>query len=116
MVAVQSRGANLGVFTLALTDARRRFDPADRSVAQDLAARLRALAYDNARLYRDARAAAAAREDVLVFVAHDLRNPIPCQSNQPGRPTGWRAGRGAAQWVAAPRSGPSGGRADEPHD
>ena len=75
MVAVRSRGADLGVLTLALTDARRRFDPADRTVAQDLAARL-ALAYDNARLYRDARAAVQAREDVLAFVAHDLRNPI----------------------------------------
>ncbi len=75
MVAVRSRGADLGVLTLALTDARRRFDPADRTVAQDLAARL-ALAYDNARLYRDARSAVAAREDVLAFVAHDLRNPI----------------------------------------
>jgi len=75
LVAVRSRGADLGVLTLAVTDARRRFDPADRTVAHDLAARL-ALALDNARLYRDARAAIQAREDVLAFVAHDLRTPV----------------------------------------
>lgn len=37
---------------------------------------LRALAADNARLYRDARAAVALRERVLSVVSHDLRCPL----------------------------------------
>jgi PAS domain S-box-containing protein len=75
LLPIRSRTVDFGVLTLAATDWRRRFDAADRVVAQDLAARL-ALALENARLYRDARAAVKAREEVLTFVAHDLRNPV----------------------------------------
>jgi PAS domain S-box-containing protein len=75
LLPIRSRTVDFGVLTLAATDWRRRFDAQDRVVAQDLAARL-GLALHNSRLYRGARDAIKAREEVLTFVAHDLRNPV----------------------------------------
>jgi PAS domain S-box-containing protein len=75
LLPVRSRTTHFGVLTLAVLDWGRRFDAPDRIVAQDLATRL-ALALDNARLYREAREAIKAREEMLAFVAHDLRNPV----------------------------------------
>jgi signal transduction histidine kinase len=45
------------------------------ALAQDLAV-LAGMAVDNARLYRDARAAVLARDDLLAVVSHDLGNPL----------------------------------------
>jgi len=71
-VPMSSRGTTLGVLTLASLDEARTFAGADLLFASDLAARI-ATAVDNARLYREAKDAVRAREDILSFVAHDLR-------------------------------------------
>jgi PAS domain S-box-containing protein len=71
-VPLSSRGMTLGVLTLISLDENRIFLGADLLFATDLASRV-ATAVDNARLYREAREAVRGREDVLSFVAHDLR-------------------------------------------
>ena len=65
----------LGAIALFSTLERRDFDNEDRALAEELARRS-ALALDNARLYRKARAAIEARDDVLAVVSHDLGNPL----------------------------------------
>jgi signal transduction histidine kinase len=47
----------------------------DLTIVEDLARRA-SLALDNARLYKQARAAVAARDDVLAVVSHDLGQPL----------------------------------------
>ena len=47
----------------------------DLVLATDIALRA-AIALDNARLYREAKQATRARDDVLAVVSHDLRNPL----------------------------------------
>jgi signal transduction histidine kinase len=51
------------------------YEPADLQLAEELARRA-AVSVENARLYHAARRATQARDDVLVIVAHDLRNPL----------------------------------------
>jgi PAS domain S-box-containing protein len=52
-----------------------RYGPEDVALSQELAV-LAALAMDNARLYRDARSAVQARDDMMAVVSHDLGNPL----------------------------------------
>jgi signal transduction histidine kinase len=77
VVPLSARGRCFGVLVLLLLDApvQRRFRPDDRALAEELAHRA-ALAIDNGRLYGEARRAIAARDDMLSFVSHDLRNPL----------------------------------------
>jgi PAS domain S-box-containing protein len=72
-IPLAAREHTLGVVTFARIG--RRFAPEDVALAHDLARRA-AVAIDNARLYRDARAATNARDEVLAIVSHDLRNPV----------------------------------------
>ena len=65
----------VGVMTLAMMGPERRFVGTDLATASDLAARV-AFAIDSAHLYRDANRAVTAREDILSFVSHDLKNPL----------------------------------------
>jgi PAS domain S-box-containing protein len=60
---------------LILVNTTRRYESRDLVFAQELAHRA-SLAVENARLYRSAQRATAARDDVLGVVAHDLRNPL----------------------------------------
>jgi PAS domain S-box-containing protein len=53
----------------------RRYGADELTLAQELAL-LSAMAVDNARLYRDARAAVQARDDMISVVSHDLGNPL----------------------------------------
>jgi len=69
------RETAIGVITLVSLGSDRRYTDATLSTARDLAAHA-ALAIDNARLYERAQEAISAREDVLSFVSHDLRNPL----------------------------------------
>ena len=69
-----ARGQLLGGIALAMTNGRR-FDQEDLEVARELARRA-AVFLDNARLYREARDAVAARQAILAVVSHDLKNPL----------------------------------------
>lgn len=69
-----ARGHTLGA--LGLCSARPgRYTADDAALAEELARRA-ALAVDNARLYREARQAVKARNEVLSVVSHDLGNPL----------------------------------------
>lgn len=65
----------LGALGLISSRATRVYGNADLRFAEELARRA-ALSIQNARLYRTARRAIQARDDVLGIVAHDLRNPL----------------------------------------
>jgi PAS domain S-box-containing protein len=75
IVPLVVRAAAFGAITLVVTGSDRRHTDATLSTARDLAAHA-ALAIDNARLYERAQEAIRARDDVLSFVSHDLRNPL----------------------------------------
>jgi signal transduction histidine kinase/DNA-binding response OmpR family regulator len=70
-----ARGQILGAFTLAQGGSDRRFNSADRSMAEDLAGRA-AVALDNARLYRDIQEVDRRKSDFLAMLSHELRNPL----------------------------------------
>ncbi|HEY0303972.1 MAG TPA: ATP-binding protein [Longimicrobiales bacterium] len=75
IVPMVARQETRGAIALFGTRQRRGFDQDDLALAEELARRS-ALALDNARLYRKARAAIEARDDVLAVVSHDLGNPL----------------------------------------
>jgi PAS domain S-box-containing protein len=74
-VPLLARGRLIGVLTLLSTQPDRRYVERDLNFAIEVARRA-GLAVDNARLYRTAKEAIAARDDVLGIVAHDLRSPL----------------------------------------
>lgn len=74
-IALVARDQVIGVITLMSTSRSRRYEANELGVAENFAGRA-ALAIDNARLYRDARRATRARDDVLGIVSHELRNPL----------------------------------------
>jgi PAS domain S-box-containing protein len=75
VVPMVARNEVLGAIALFGTASHPDFDDEDVALAEELARRA-ALALDNARLYRKARAAIEARDDVLAVVSHDLGNPL----------------------------------------
>jgi PAS domain S-box-containing protein len=66
----ETRGA-MGFFSAR----PRRYGPDELALGQELGV-ISALAVDNARLYRNAQSAIAARDDLLAVVSHDLGNPL----------------------------------------
>lgn len=83
MVAVPlvAHGTLLGAIALLSSASSRAYGTADLRFAEELAQRA-ALSIANARLYRAARRATQARDEVLGVVAHDLRNPLSIISMQ----------------------------------
>lgn len=75
IVPLVARGRILGAVTLCASSSGRRYGREDLELMEAVARRA-ALAVDNARLYGAAQQAARAREEVLAFVSHDLRNPL----------------------------------------
>ena len=75
IVPLVAREKVLGAITLAAAESGRSYTPVDLMTAQDLARRA-ALAIDNAQMYEEVQQAVRAREEMLGFVSHDLRNPL----------------------------------------
>jgi signal transduction histidine kinase len=67
------RGRVIGVLRLAMAASGRRYDDDDLSLASQIAHHA-ALAIEAARLYREARTAIRARDNLLAVVSHDLRH------------------------------------------
>lgn len=74
-VPLLARDQLLGALAFVSSTASRPFGPADVRLAEGLGQRA-ALSIENARLFREARRATQARDEVLGVVAHDLRNPL----------------------------------------
>jgi signal transduction histidine kinase len=75
LLPLMSQKGPVGVLTLASTRSARRFAGSDLAVAVDLAARI-GTAIERAQLYNQAREAVQARQDILAFVSHDLKNSL----------------------------------------
>jgi signal transduction histidine kinase len=102
-VAAPGSGVPFGWLTLARATPRPPFDEAERALAAEVGRRT-ALAVENARLFRDAHEAIAARDQVLAVVAHDLRSPLTAARfdvemlrAEPERPLGARDARTVAR-------------------
>ena len=74
-VPLMARDEAWGALTLASAESGRRYGPDDVVRLQELARRC-ALAIDNARLYQQAKAAIAVRDDFLSIASHELRTPL----------------------------------------
>ncbi|HVX39478.1 MAG TPA: PAS domain S-box protein [Gemmatimonadaceae bacterium] len=75
IVPLAARGRIIGAITFTASESGRHYGHDDLQLAEELAT-ASALAIDNARLYDEARESARMRDEVLAFVAHDLRNPL----------------------------------------
>lgn len=75
MAPLSARGNTLGAISLARSGSAPPYGEADLETVEELARRA-ALPVDNARLYREARREAKARESTLGVVSHDLRNAL----------------------------------------
>lgn len=74
LAALRAKGRTLGALAVA-RDAAEGPGPADRALAAEVARRV-ALALEQARVLRDATAAASAREEFLHVASHELRGPV----------------------------------------
>jgi signal transduction histidine kinase/PAS domain-containing protein len=74
-IPIVGRGEVLGVLTFIAVRSGRAYNAIDVATTGELAAHV-AMAMENARLYEEAQRAIAARQDVLSFVSHDLKNPL----------------------------------------
>ena len=74
-VPLVGRGDPVGVLTLIANTSGRSYTAADIDTVRDLAWRA-AAAIERVRLYDQARRAISARDDLLSFVSHDLKNPL----------------------------------------
>jgi PAS domain S-box-containing protein len=74
-VPLMARSRVLGAMTIGYSDSNRNYEPRDRDLAEQIAARA-AIAIENSRLYHEAVTSARARNDILAIVSHDLRNPL----------------------------------------
>jgi PAS domain S-box-containing protein len=76
VVPLRARDRMLGGVSLyTIANSGRRFEAADLTLAEELAARA-ALALDNARLYQEVREADRRKDEFLAMLGHELRNPL----------------------------------------
>jgi len=73
-IPLLARGRAMGRLLL-ITLGKRAFESRDLAIAEAFG-RLAALSLDNKRLYQEAREASRARDEIIGYVAHDLRNPL----------------------------------------
>ena len=75
IVPLVARGRTFGALSFISAESDRRYGPEDLALAEDLARRA-AVAVDNARLYRQAQQAVAARDEFLSIASHELKTPL----------------------------------------
>jgi signal transduction histidine kinase len=75
LLPLMSTKGPLGVLTLISMKSARRIAGSDLAVAENLAARI-GTAVERSQLYNQAREAVRARQDILSFVSHDLKNSL----------------------------------------
>lgn len=75
IVPLVARGRILGALTLTASRSGRRFDERDLELATELGRRA-ALAVEKARLHERVQQAVQTRDQVLSYVAHDVRSPL----------------------------------------
>ena len=82
-VPLEARGGMLGAITLGIQN-RARLNDQDLSLIEEVVHRA-ALALDNARLYVEAQAAVALRDEFLSIASHELRTPLTALQLQLGQ-------------------------------
>ena len=75
-----ARDCPLGALVCCLQGSRRRFEPADIALIENLASRA-ATAIDNAQLYQTIREGERRKDEFLAMLGHELRNPLAAISN-----------------------------------
>ncbi|HLL76895.1 MAG TPA: ATP-binding protein, partial [Pyrinomonadaceae bacterium] len=75
IVPMRAHGRTLGAISLAAAETDRRYRLADLRLAEDLARRA-ALAFDNARLFREAQEINHLKDEFLATLSHELRTPL----------------------------------------
>jgi PAS domain S-box-containing protein len=75
IVPLRCRRRTIGALTFVTSHSARQYTLDDQRAAERLADRA-AIAIENARLHREAQEAIWAREEILAFVSHDLKNPL----------------------------------------
>jgi signal transduction histidine kinase len=75
IVPMVVRGVTLGAISFIAAESGRRYREQDLALARELGL-LAALAIENARLYRGAQEAIQLRNDFVLAVTHDLKNPL----------------------------------------
>src|SRR6266545_496677 len=75
VLPLAARGQELGALMLATAESGRTYTESDVELGRELASRA-AVAMDNARLYREAQRANAAKDKFLATLSHELRTPL----------------------------------------
>lgn len=75
VLPLTARGQDLGAIMLAMAESGREYGDIEVELGQELAHRA-AVAMDNARLYREAQRANAAKDRFLAALSHELRTPL----------------------------------------
>jgi signal transduction histidine kinase/DNA-binding response OmpR family regulator len=75
-----SRDTPLGAIVCCLAGTRRRFEPADLALIENLAGRA-ATALDNAQLFQTIREGERRKDEFLAMLGHELRNPLAAITN-----------------------------------
>lgn len=75
-----ARDMPLGAIVCTLLGTRRRFEPADLALIENLASRA-ATALDNAQLFQTIREGERRKDEFLAMLGHELRNPLAAISN-----------------------------------
>jgi signal transduction histidine kinase/DNA-binding response OmpR family regulator len=75
-----ARDTPLGAIICALQGSRRRFEPADVALIENLASRA-ATALDNAQLFQTIREGERRKDEFLAMLGHELRNPLATITN-----------------------------------
>ena len=101
VVPLRARERMLGIFVLFMAESGRSYDGPRVTLATALAHRA-AVALENARLYEEATAANAAKDQFLAVLSHELRNPLaPILADSGAQTRGTQEERVRAPWPSS---------------